>query len=60
MVEIETMTFFDSLNWRITKVLLSCFGAWPSQSPRIRKILRFLVFFLIASIFLPEVNGIIC
>ncbi|XP_057340751.1 odorant receptor 49b-like [Microplitis mediator] len=53
------MTFFDNLNWRITKLLLSCFGAWPSQSPRIRKILRVLVFFLIASIFLPEIIKLI-
>ncbi|CAG5079299.1 Protein of unknown function [Cotesia congregata] len=49
------MTFFDNSNWKLTKFLLSCFGAWPLQSPKIRKIIRMAIFLLITSIFIPEI-----
>ncbi|XP_074106571.1 odorant receptor Or2-like [Cotesia typhae] len=53
------MTFFDNSNWKLTKFLLSCFGGWPSQSPKIRKIIRISVFLLITSIFIPEIIRLI-
>nr|AQN78485.1 olfactory receptor 83 [Meteorus pulchricornis] len=55
----ENIDFFNHLNWRFTKHLLSCFGAWPFQTLRLRRVIRSVVFILVSSLFIPEILRII-
>ncbi|XP_044578502.1 odorant receptor 9a-like [Cotesia glomerata] len=49
------MVFFNNPDWRMGKLLLCSFGAWPSQSYRTRRFLSISTIFIVQSIFVLEI-----
>ncbi|XP_063992720.1 uncharacterized protein LOC135170646 [Diachasmimorpha longicaudata] len=56
---LRKMDYFKNSDWRLTKLLLSCFGAWPFQGPHLRVVLNLLVTIVLISILIPEIIKLI-